>query len=377
MIMVLASICAYWPAESDLAGMPLAGKILAPDGERDSATTMADSNRRGKVMTRSAILTLMTCAIFSASASAQGWAEKMIKEGLTYDFGNVARGAQLTHSFTITNIYAVRMEITSIKSGCGCVTAEAKKRILEPRESTELLVRVDTKRFTGPKTVGVRVTVGPEYISSAEIKVTANSRADIVFNPGQFSFGTVTQGETPTQSVDVEYAGVLNWQILEVLTKDIPYSVSHKELYRRPGQVGYRITATLKADAPLGSHKHSLFLKTNDPSSPSVPILLESTIQSSVSVTPSSLSLGTIKMDAPLLRRVMVRAGKPFRITAIEGTGAGFELGSPLAERDEPIQFVTIKCQPTTEGAFRRELKIKTTLQEAPLIVTIDGMAGK
>src|SRR5262245_6194175 len=95
--------------------------------------------------------------IATASASAQGWAEKMFKGGLTHDFGTQPRGAQLEHSFTITNIYAVRMEITSLKSGCGCVTATAPKRVLEPRESTTINIRMDSRRFSGAKTVAVRV----------------------------------------------------------------------------------------------------------------------------------------------------------------------------------------------------------------------------
>ena len=66
-------------------------------------------------------LALAALAILTSSASAQGWAEKMFPEGINHDFGTVAKGTQLLHKFKIINIYAVRMEITSIKSGCGCV----------------------------------------------------------------------------------------------------------------------------------------------------------------------------------------------------------------------------------------------------------------
>src|SRR5262249_49964009 len=149
------------------------------------------------------ILALVALAVATAGAPAQGWAEKMFKE-LSHDFGTQPRGTQLMHRFTLTNIYAVRMEITEIKSGCGCVTATAGKRVLEPRESTTLEVRMDGRRFAGAKTVGVRVTVGPEFVSSAELRISANCRADVVFNPGEVNFGTVTRGQTPAQTIDVE-----------------------------------------------------------------------------------------------------------------------------------------------------------------------------
>src|ERR1700722_7301313 len=118
-------------------------------------------------MMRKAVLTLTILALASSPALAQGWAEKMFKDGLTHDFGTVPRGAQLFHRFTITNIYAVRMEITSVTAGWRCGTPTALKKVLEPRESTTIDINMDAKRFTGAKTVAVRVTVGPEYVSSA------------------------------------------------------------------------------------------------------------------------------------------------------------------------------------------------------------------
>src|SRR6478672_698447 len=157
---------------------------------------------------RNAILALVVVTAAATAAPAQdAWATKMFKDGTSHDFGNVPRGTQLFHRFTITNIYAVRMEITSIHPGCACTTATASKRVLEPRETATIDVTMDAKRFTGSKAVSIRVTVGPEYTSTAELKITANSRADVVFNPSQITFGNVQAGQTPDQTIEIEYAG--------------------------------------------------------------------------------------------------------------------------------------------------------------------------
>ncbi|HVS39375.1 MAG TPA: DUF1573 domain-containing protein, partial [Gemmataceae bacterium] len=178
-------------------------------------------------MTRKALLALITAAVAATAAPAQNWAEKMFPDGIATDFGVVPHGAQLYHQFKIKNIYAVRMEITSITPGCGCVTAVASKRVLESNEEATLDVTMDARRFTGSKSVIVRVTVGPEFTSSAEVKVTANSRADVVFNPGDVEFGTVDHGQAPSQTVDVEYAGALDWRMTEVVvSKDQPFEAS-------------------------------------------------------------------------------------------------------------------------------------------------------
>lgn len=323
---------------------------------------------------RKTILALAIAALVTASAPAQGWAEKMFKEGLTHDFGSVPRGAQLFHRFAITNIYAVRMDVTSISSGCGCVTATASKRVLEPRETAYVDVNMDARRFTGPKTVAVRISVGPEYTSTADLKVTANSRADVVFNPGEVNFGSVPRGQNATQAIDIEYAGPLNWVVSEaVVAKELPFEAALKESYRRPGQVGYRLTVTLKADAAPGPLKQYAYLKTNDPTSPLVPVLVEGSIQSAVTVSPEKLSLGSVKASEALTRRVVVRGSKPFRILGVDGLGEGVALGADLATMAAEVQTVTFKCQFDKPGDVRRELKIKTDLQETPVVVAIDG----
>jgi hypothetical protein len=320
-------------------------------------------------------LTLFVMAVNQLPGQNAGWAEKMFKDGVVHDFGSVPRGAQLYHKFTITNIYAVRMEITSVTSGCGCVTATPAKRVLEPREATTLDITMDGRRFTGPKSVIVRVSVGPEYVSTAEIKVSANSRPDIVFNPGQVTFGTVPRGQTPTHTIDVEYAGNLPWQLREIVVPSgFPFTVTSRELYRRPGQVGYQLQVTLKSDAPAGSFKDDILLKTNDPNSPSVPVVVEATVLAALSVAPSNLNLGTVRVGEPLTRRVVVRGNRPFRVTGVEGA-AEIALGGEASASASVVQTVTLKCQFTQAGEFRRTVKIQTDLPEGPVTVTIEGNA--
>jgi hypothetical protein len=61
-------------------------------------------------------LVALALVVLSASvACAQEWAEKLFVNR-THDFGTVARGTQLHHAIPVTNIYAVPIEITSIRA---------------------------------------------------------------------------------------------------------------------------------------------------------------------------------------------------------------------------------------------------------------------
>jgi hypothetical protein len=323
---------------------------------------------------RNLVLTLAALVLGTATASAQSgaWADKMFKGANEHDFGSVPRGSQLYHRFPITNIWAVPLELTSVRVSCGCVTVTPSSKVLQPRDSAFLDVTMDSRRFTGPKTVTIYVTVGPQYVSTATARVTANSRPDVVFNPGQINFGVVQRGQNATQVIDVEYAGVLDWQVVDIDKGGAPVHVVLEQLYRERGRVGYRLSAALNPDAPAGLLKHELLLKTNDPASPLVAVLVEGVVQAPLTVKPNPLKLVGVKAGDTVTRRVNVYGGKPFKITTIDGLGD--DMRADLPQAAALVQTVTFTYLAGKAGDLRRQLQIRTDLaDEPPVTVTIEG----
>lgn len=328
-------------------------------------------------MLRNAVLAGIMVVLAASSAPAQSgdWANKLFLEkggSTSHDFGTVARGADLFYRFPMTNIYQVPLTITDVRVSCGCVRAVPTVAVLQPRQQAFLDVTMDGRRFTGYKSVTIYVSVGPQWVSTATLTVTAHSRVDVVFNPGQMSFGVVPRGQAPERSVDVEYAGALDWRVLEVNPNGAPLDVSVEEVYRQPGRVGYRVRATLRADAPPGQLRQEIALKTNDPASPMVPLTVEATVQASLTAVPSTVSMGTAKVGETVTRRVVVRGSRPFKVTGIDGLGDGVD--ADLPSHPAAVQIVTLKYQPARAGDLRKQLHIKTDLDgQAPVDVTIEA----
>jgi hypothetical protein len=249
----------------------------------------------------------------------------------------------------------------------------AERGSLAPHESTVIHVSMDARRFYGKKTQSFWVQFGPKYIATVVLSVSANARPDIVCNPGLALFQSVPCGETPSQTVDIDYAGQLDWQVTKVTTPEgAPFAATVKETCRRPGEVGYQVTVTLKSDAPVGTQRWELLLQTNDPSSPSLPVLVEATIQAPLSVVPNPVALGTLKAGEEVSRRVLVRGSKAFRIVSVEMEDSDVTVdfpGTPAL-----VQVVTVKWKPVAAGDLKREIKIKTDLQTTPMIVAVDGV---
>jgi Protein of unknown function (DUF1573) len=326
---------------------------------------------------RQALFALLALAAGAPAVSAQGWANKLFKNQVTHDFGTVAHGAQLFHRFPITNIYAVPLEIAQIRVSCGCTSATPSKKVLQPRESGYIDVSMDARRFKGAKSVTVHVTVGPTYVSTAELRVSANSRADVVFNPGQVNFGTVSHGHATSQTIDVEYAGALDWRITEVLARDTPFSIELRDLYPRQKtrsgwRVGYQVKVTLKPDAPVGPLKREFHLRTNDRSTPLIAVLVEANVEAALAVSPNPLRLDG-RIGQTVVGRVVLRGRgqQNFRVLAIDGLGQGLE--AEFGSTALPVQTITFKLKPGQPGDVQRSVVIKTDLPSGPLPLSISG----
>src|SRR5262249_23547010 len=114
-----------------------------------------------------AALLALTFASTTASAQTGAWAEKLFKGEVSHDFGNVTRRAQLSYTFEMTNIYAVPLEIVGIRISCGCLTVPNYTQVLKPLEKGKVEVVMDTRKFTGTKSVNIFVTIGPKFTSTA------------------------------------------------------------------------------------------------------------------------------------------------------------------------------------------------------------------
>jgi hypothetical protein len=307
------------------------------------------------------------------TAQTTAWADKLFAGDLIHDFGTVPRGAQLKYTFKMTNIYRVPLEITNIRVECGCVTVKEGTKLLQPNESGWLNVNMDSARFSGQKSVKIFVSVGPEYISTATLSVHANARADVVFNPGEIDFGLVHHGQASAKFIDVEYAGSFPWAVSEIVkNSSAPFELKVEDLKSRATR-GYRITAVMKQDAPAGTFKEEVLLKTNDPTTPTLTFNVLGNVQATLSVQPEVLTLAAVKVGDTEKKRVLVRGSRPFRILGIDGQGDGVTAAALKEGAASENQFVEVRFSPARAGELRKRLSIRTDLDNEAVTLTVQG----
>ena len=285
---------------------------------------------------------------------------------ITHNFGDVPHGTLCVHKFAVTNIYDVPMQVTDVRMSCQCLGYVPMTRVLQPNESAEFVVTMNAGKFVGLNAQTFYVTFGPKYVSTAVIRVQANSKTEVDLNPGAVTFGSVAQGAKAAQSVTVRYSGSMkNWKLTEVATPPAQFDVQLTETSRGGplrGGAEYRVDVSLKPTVAPGPFAEQITLRTNDPANPLVQISVSGTVVAPLELAPNKVVLGSVPVGKSATQRVLIRAAKPFRVLGVDGAGDGLTVELPAAAAALPVQVVTVKFEPTKPGAVARQLQIRTDL---------------
>lgn len=296
---------------------------------------------------------------------------------VAHDFGTVPAGTVSSHTFTFTNIYDVPMQVVDVRLECGCLKAYPPNRVLQPNETTEFTVTMNAAQFKGAATKKILVTVGPSYVSTAELRFSAVSRDDVSLTaPGMIDFGIISQGKATEKAVTLKYTGAMkDWKAEPMNVIGASYTVDVKETARGFLGTEYRITVGLKDTAPAGPLSDSVVLKTNDPNTPTVTVAIGGRVQPPVRVAGEGVAvfeLAKLPPGAVGVSKLMILTDARCKLTGPADIGDGLSVDIFPVSNDHHV--VTVKYE-AKKGAVpvRREVRLKTDLPGQPEVAfTID-----
>jgi hypothetical protein len=305
---------------------------------------------------------------------AAAWTDALFPQN-RHDFGPVPRGARVKHDFLLVNRLAEPITILNLRPSCGCTSGRASASIVGPGQTAVIEAQMDTRNFVGLKSTVLYVALMTAGGREAEagLGVTAQILSDIVLNPGSIDFGTVLRGQSPTQVLTIDRINGEGWRFERMISASRALNAQLVETGRKGGAVSYSLSVSLKPDAPAGSLRDEIRLISNDPETPSIPILVTARIRGDLTAAPSILALGQLSSSAGVQGRFIIRGSRPFTIQSIEGAGDGFSTTGTTGAR-QAVHVVTVAYKPedgTTRGDIRRVFRIHTDLPgEPPLDLT-------
>jgi rhodanese-related sulfurtransferase len=137
----------------------------------------------------------------------------------------VQSGSLVTHSFVVTNIGDETLNISSVRTSCGCTTAALAKRDLAPGESVNVDATVNTTGFRGTVTRTISVTTNDPTTPTAVLEVVvtiAESAApavrEISVNDLKLVFYFLIDVRTPEEYAAGHLFGAMNIPLAEFQT---------------------------------------------------------------------------------------------------------------------------------------------------------------
>ena len=278
-----------------------------------------------------AVFSLLACA-WANQASAQDphWADKMF-EKTEQDFGVVPANADMKARIKITNIYKETVQISDVKTSCGCTVGKPSATILESEQVAWLDVSMDTRRFRGPKETVVSIHFSHPIPATVQVRVKSFINSDVELNPGALEFREIPQGVDHQFKMLVQYNGHGQSVIKEAVCKNPHVALKFNMVRQNAFVQTYELIATLKGTAPLGDLRDQVHLITNDPNNPQIPVLIEARVEPEFTVTPELISFDNMVPGQRKTINVIIRGRKPFEIEKIESekTAGTFETQIP------------------------------------------------
>ncbi len=268
------------------------------------------------------------------------------------DKGEVKSGLPLAHRFIFRNGGGEAVEITDVHSSCGCLTPKVVKRHLQPGESGELVMDVNT--LTQPAglhswRITLRYKCG-EMERELSLYIRARIVTEISVEPPSLAIYTDT---TIRHEITV-----IDRRTEPLIVRAVPSSSPHVrtqlgELRRDDaGHWRRKILVEVLADCPEGAHEETLRICTSDPlySELKVPFTVVKRAHRLVSAAPASVVLSQAA-DQPLPARIVL-------LSAAEDADVHIE----RVQSDHPA----IDCRWAQGPGHQATLKIRVDRKQIP-----------
>jgi hypothetical protein len=228
------------------------------------------------------------------------------------DFGVVKRGQKLTATFQFKNVGQGPLTIQGVQAACDCVASESiKGKIYPPGESGTLDVNFDTKDYVGKITKAITVITNERSMPDRTLTITATINSEVNASPPLADFGDVVLNQSPTLVIKVKGNMKNELRIEKIRFNEEFLDVS----YRKEAQE-FAITIKLKANAPIGFFKDTIWIKNNSSALPDMPIPIRATIRGEISLNPAYVEFGSVSPSEKSLRQISLTSASKFDITS-------------------------------------------------------------
>jgi hypothetical protein len=221
-----------------------------------------------------------------------------------YDFGRVKSGEAVKYTFVFTNVGGATLQVSNVQVSCGCTTAGAWTRQVEPGTTGSIPIQFNSAGYGGTVGKSITVTCNDTNQPTVVLQIKGDIWKPIDVSP-QFVVLTVS-AETPSNAMTVRI----------VSNEEAPLTLSAPECNNaafavelKTNQPGKQFELAVRTVPPLPAEnvQGQITLKTSSTNMPVINVGTMVSMQPVVMAVPSVINLPAAPMAATHAASISIR----------------------------------------------------------------------
>lgn len=245
-------------------------------------------------------------------------AEPMIKAvPKTYNFGEIVRGDKVSTIFEIHNSGVHPLEISLVKTSCGCTATFLDSKRILPGGATSLEVKLDSSEFFGDVHKTVFIYSNDPKRSEYALSFDAHVTTLVEVQPARINLGVVNllEEERTQFPFRISYA-FSNAHVAKLEYNKNLFHVFCDPLHIEGTKPIQHCMLSIVPKAPTGSVVDELLVYTSVPEQPVIRVNIRGMLAGAFDVLPRMVDFGEVSTSDTVVERVTITetAGRTFRI---------------------------------------------------------------
>jgi hypothetical protein len=301
----------------------------------------------------------MNPLIPGGNSAPPGHAPKAVASEPLYDFGSALEGKMVTHTFTIKNTGQGYLDISGVKTSCGCTTGQPSKMHVAPGDTSDIAVTFDTHFQKGHQVRTITAFTNDPDNPQVAMTMQGIIKKQVEAVPDQLAYGNVKRGTEGTKEFLVNDLNPVRGAFSVGPVSNSNSSIKVEQLKRPDGKPGALIRVSLLKTMPLGPFDDSIKITTNR-----VPLQVDvyGTVTGDLNVDPAQVSFGLVPHGQDIVRifKLSNEGTKPVKVLDVASSSPAVgAVAEPVTPGKEYKVTVTLR-HGTPDGQLHGNLTIKT-----------------
>ena len=254
----------------------------------------------------------MVCVLFFASglaglAQPTSPAPKIEFDSTAFNFGRAKSGETLKHDFIFTNMGNAILEVTDVKPGCGCTTAGAWDKFVEPGKTGRIPLQFNSTGFGGQVAKSATVICNDPARTNLFLQISGTVWKPIDVAPQMAMFNI--NAEAPTNETKV--LKIVSNLEEPVTLSDLKCNNGSFKAEIKGVKPGKEFELYVTAVPPFSNATvfSTITFKSSSTNAPMLSVSAYAMVQQAVTVSPQQVVIPSGPLKNPVTSSVMVRNG--------------------------------------------------------------------